>query len=107
LDVRVAPLRFIHELRQLAKYRDYTHDRLNECNRLIYIRACQEHFSPSAGGAGLFRDIQSLSPWKTLVWCPAVGYSISSAASSLVATTPISFETNQAVRLYGVNHGSI
>jgi hypothetical protein len=25
----------------------------------------------------------------------------------LVATTPISFETNQAVRLYGVNHGSI
>jgi hypothetical protein len=25
----------------------------------------------------------------------------------LVATTPISFETYQAVRLYGVNHGSI
>jgi len=43
------------------------------CNRLIYIRGCQEHFSPSAGGAGLFRDIQPLSPWKTLVWCPAPG----------------------------------
>jgi hypothetical protein len=25
----------------------------------------------------------------------------------LVATTPISFETHQAVRLYGGNHGSI
>src|ERR1019366_1383812 len=36
-----------------------------------------------------------------------LGYSISVVASSLVATTPISFETNQAVRLYGVNHGSI
>ena len=29
---------------------------------LIYIRGCQEHFSPSAGGAGLVRDIQPLSP---------------------------------------------
>ena len=28
----------------------------------IYIRGCQEHFSPSAGGAGLVRDIQPLSP---------------------------------------------
>jgi hypothetical protein len=35
------------------------------------------------------------------------GCSISAAASFLVATTPISFETYQAVRLYGVNHGSI
>src|SRR6266567_5603290 len=26
--------------------------------RLIYKRGCQEHFSPSAGCAGLFRDIQ-------------------------------------------------
>jgi hypothetical protein len=25
----------------------------------------------------------------------------------LVATTPINFETEQALRLYGVNHGSI
>src|ERR1700675_3628592 len=41
--------------------------------RLIYKRGCQEHFSPSAGCAGLFRDIQPLSPWKTLVWCPAPG----------------------------------
>src|ERR1022692_2029305 len=24
----------------------------------VYIRGCQEHFSPSAGGAGLVRDIQ-------------------------------------------------
>src|SRR5260370_28522138 len=46
---------------------------LNERNRLIYKRGCQEHFSPSAGCAGLFRDIQPLSPWKTLVWCPAPG----------------------------------
>jgi hypothetical protein len=36
--------------------------KVNECKRLIYIRACQEHFSPSAGGADLFRDIQPLSP---------------------------------------------
>jgi hypothetical protein len=37
------------------------------CNRLIYKRGCQEHFSPSAGCAGLFRDIQPLSPAKSLV----------------------------------------
>src|SRR6266851_10404871 len=43
------------------------------CYRLLYKRGCQEHFSPSAGCAGLFRDIQPLSPWKTLVWCPAPG----------------------------------
>jgi hypothetical protein len=30
-----------------------------------------------------------------------MGYSISAAASSLVATTPISSETEEAVRLYG------
>jgi hypothetical protein len=29
---------------------------------LIYKRICQEHFSPSAGGADFFRDIQPLSP---------------------------------------------
>jgi hypothetical protein len=28
----------------------------------VYIRGCQEHFSPSAGGADLVRDIQPLSP---------------------------------------------
>jgi hypothetical protein len=32
------------------------------CNRLIYKRECQEHFSPSAGGASLVRDFQPLSP---------------------------------------------
>ncbi len=46
---------------------------------------------------GKIRDIQPLSPPKTLVWCCApglgLGDSISAAASSLVATTPISFET--------------
>src|SRR5579864_3632541 len=73
----------------------------------IYKRGCQEHCSPTAGCAGLFRGIQPLSPEKTLVWCRALGCSISTAASFLVATTPISFETYQAVRLYGVNHGSI
>src|SRR6266852_8000002 len=41
--------------------------------RVFGERGCQEHFSPSAGCAGLFRDIQPLSPWKTLVWCPAPG----------------------------------
>src|ERR1035438_958568 len=49
----------------------------------------------------------ALSPEKTPSGAVPLGYSISAAASSLVATTPISFETNQAVRLYGVNHGSI
>ena len=44
-----------------------------ERNGLIYKRECQEHFSPSAGCAGLFRDIQAFSPWKTLVWCLAPG----------------------------------
>src|SRR6266496_6851324 len=39
----------------------------------IYKRGCQEHFSPYAGGADLLRDVQPLSPWKTLVWCPAPG----------------------------------
>ena len=34
----------------------------SECNGLVYIRGCQEHFSPSAGGAGLVRDFQPLSP---------------------------------------------
>jgi hypothetical protein len=33
---------------------------LSWCKRQIYIRACQEHFSPSAGGAVLIRDIQPL-----------------------------------------------
>ena len=32
--------------------------RVNECNRLIYKRACQEHFSPCVGCAGLVRDIK-------------------------------------------------
>src|SRR6266567_4549172 len=48
--------------------------RVNERNGLVYIRECQEHFSPSAGCAGLFRDIQPLSPEKTLVWCRALVY---------------------------------
>jgi hypothetical protein len=41
----------------------------------------------------------------SLVSCPGVdfGCSISAVASSLVATTPISFETEQALRLYGVS----
>ena len=60
-------------------------------------------------GRSIVRAIQPSRHWKTLVWCRALGLgcSISAAASSLVATTPISFETEQALRLYGVNHGSI
>jgi hypothetical protein len=49
----------------------------------IYKRECQEHFSPSAGGASLVRDFQPLSPEKTLVWCHALGCSISAAESLL------------------------
>jgi hypothetical protein len=41
---------------------------------MVYKRICQEHFSPSARYAGLFRDIKPLSPWKTLVWCLAPGF---------------------------------
>jgi hypothetical protein len=44
-----------------------------ELGAVIYKRICQEHFSPFAGNAGLVRDIQPLSPWKTLAWCPAPG----------------------------------
>jgi hypothetical protein len=62
-------------------------------------------------GRGMVCAIQPSRHWKTLVWCRALGLdfgcSISAVASSLVATTPISFETEQALRLYGVNHGSI
>jgi len=32
----------------------------------------KEHFSPCTGGADIFRDIQPLSPLKTLVWCRAL-----------------------------------
>jgi hypothetical protein len=46
-----------------------------ECNRLIYIRGCQEHSSPFAGGAVFVRDIQSLVTtedaslgWRPWVW---------------------------------------
>jgi hypothetical protein len=46
---------------------------LTWCKRLIYKRGCQQHFSPSAGGASLVRDIQPpYSPEKTLVWCRAL-----------------------------------
>jgi hypothetical protein len=39
----------------------------------VYIRGCQEHFSPSAGGAGLIRDIQPLTVEDARVaWCPWV-----------------------------------
>ena len=80
---------------------------VNERNRLIYKRGCQEHFSPSAGCAGLFRDIQPSHHGRRSSGVLHLGCSIALAASSLVATTPISFETHQAVRLYGGNHGSI
>ena len=45
-----------------------------ECNGLFYIRGCQEHCSPSAGGASLVRDIQPLSPLEDArgVPCPWV-----------------------------------
>jgi hypothetical protein len=80
---------------------------VTDANGLVYKRECQEHFYPCAGGASLVRDFQPLSPKKTLVWCRALGCSISAAASFLVATTPISFETESSRALYGVNHGSI
>ena len=63
-------------------YTQNARNRDSERYGLFYKRECQEHFSPSAGCAGLFRDIQSLSPEKTLVWCRALGCSISADASS-------------------------
>ena len=62
--------------RQLLQNLNYTHlpsRRGFECYGLVYIRGCQEHFSPSTGGAGMIRAIQPLSPWKTLVWCRTLG----------------------------------
>ena len=39
---------------------------------LIYKRACQEHFSPCAGCAGLVRDIQPIGyrrgSWSVVPW---------------------------------------
>src|SRR6266699_2111261 len=35
-------------------------NRDSECNALFYKRGCQEHSSPSAGGAVMVRGIQSL-----------------------------------------------
>src|ERR1039457_1745269 len=54
-----------------------------DCNGLVYIRGCQEHFSPSAGGAGLVRDIQPLSHRRRSCGVVPLGYSISAAASSV------------------------
>jgi hypothetical protein len=44
---------------------------------LMSVDACsikgdvKEHFSPCTGGVDVFRDIQPLSPRRTLVWCRA------------------------------------
>jgi hypothetical protein len=48
----------------LAKHCHVAHHPVlsSERNRLVYIRACQEHFFPSAGGTGFVRDIQPLLP---------------------------------------------
>jgi len=40
--------------------------------RLFYKRRCQGTFFSCTGGADIFRDIQPLSPLKTLVWCRAL-----------------------------------
>jgi hypothetical protein len=48
---------------ELLQNRHFTHLALRralERNGLVDKRGCQEHFSPSAGGAGLVRDIQTL-----------------------------------------------
>jgi hypothetical protein len=60
--------------------------------QVVSVNACsikgdvKEHFSPCTGGADIFRDIQPLSPLKTLVWCRAPGLglrcSISAGSSS-------------------------
>ncbi len=44
----------------IAGYHSLTLEQGFECYRLIYKRACQGHFSPCAGCAGLVRDIQPL-----------------------------------------------
>jgi len=76
-------------------------------NRLVYKRGCQEHFSPFAGNAGVVATSSPSHHGRRSSGVLHLGCSIAVAASSLVATTPISFETHQAVRLYGGNHGSI
>jgi hypothetical protein len=86
-------------------------------DRVVSVIACsikgdvKEHFSPCTGGADIFRDIQPLSPGKTLVWCRALGVGFAlfhiSRFIFWVATTPAVSETGQALWLYGVNHGSI
>jgi hypothetical protein len=67
----------------------------SECNGLVYKRGCQENTSPSTGRRGASATSSPCQLWKTLIWCRAPGLvlrcSISAAASSLVATTPIGF----------------
>ena len=55
---------------------------------LFYKRGCQEHFSPSAGGASSVRGIQPLSTTKD-AGIPGVVPRFSSSIF-LVATTPLS-----------------
>ena len=59
--------------RTTGENRQITRRPVNLRYGLIYKRGCQEHFSPSAGGAGLIRDIQPPLTMKTLVWCRARG----------------------------------
>jgi len=86
---------------------------LNECKRLFYIRGCQEHFSPSAGGADLVRGIQPLSAMRGAwlgcraprTWLPGLFHFCRFIFWSRRRHSVS--ETWQALRLYGVNHGSI
>jgi len=67
----------------------------------------KEHFSPCTGGADIFRDIQPLTMEDAcLVSCRGLCSSISASSCGLRqrGTVP---ETEQALWLYGVNHGSI
>jgi hypothetical protein len=74
---------------------------------LVYISRCQEHFSPSAGGASLVRDIQPLTMEDArVVSCPWVVPSQQLHLREQRRRQSVS-KLNQAVRLYGVNHGSI
>jgi hypothetical protein len=83
-------------------------DLLAECKGLVYKKGMSRTFY----SLRRIREFSSRLPAPLtredagLVSCPVLLH-LSSGIFALVATTPISFETYQAVRLYGVNHGSI
>jgi hypothetical protein len=56
----------------MLEYRQYSLAPVVSANACSIKGDVKEHFSPCTGGADIFRDIQPLSPLKTLVWCRAL-----------------------------------